>query len=191
MSRVSGADTGAKTKPALPGWSAGRRNAPSRPHEERRERGDSPRERSQRRDERDAEVPALNQLSSQGTPTQPPRIAEVGELTLKPGDGAVGGLCQPRTQAPPARSVAIRPPPRAKMRYAFFFMMSPHVFFASSPCSATGAIVQGTGRTNHCAPDQFADSVLITTLRGTCGANAAPGGSAGGRRGTFTSNRPQ
>ena len=39
-------------------------------------------------------------------------------------------------------------------------------------------MLQGTGEANHCAPDQFAESVLATTLRGAgeqtkrCGAEA-------------------
>src|SRR5437879_8995584 len=37
------------------------------------------------------------------------------------------------------------------------------------PYSATAGIMQGTGAANHCAPDQFAESALTTTLRGLCG----------------------
>jgi len=115
------------TGPRRTGLPAGRLGGAtlSRPHEERRERGDLLATQSAR-DERDAEVPALNQLSSQGS--QPnPRIAGVGELTLKPATGPlVGGVS--RDPAPPARSVAIRPPPRAMMRKAVFFMM-PLTFF--------------------------------------------------------------
>ena len=91
VSRVSGADTGAKTNRPFPAGRLGG-NAPSRPHEERRERGETfSRTQDQRRDERDADVPALNQLSSQGNANTTPRIAGVGKLALKPGDGRAIG----------------------------------------------------------------------------------------------------
>ena len=123
VSRVSGADTGAKK--TGPSRLVGRVAQPSQPTTRgaARARG-QPRKRSQRRGERDAEVPALNQLISQGS-------ANVGELTPKPGDVPDSGVCQPRTQAPPARSTPSSPPPRAMMRIAVFFMMSPHVFLVS------------------------------------------------------------
>src|SRR5690349_23860809 len=65
-------------EPALPGWSAGRRNAPSRPHEgAARARGTFSRTQLQRRGGRDAEVPALNQLISQKSANATRRIAGV------------------------------------------------------------------------------------------------------------------
>src|SRR5438128_8098386 len=38
-----------------------------------------------------------------------------------------------------------------------------------------GGIMQPTGVANHCAPDQFADSVRATTLRGTSGRSGTVG----------------
>src|SRR5204863_8296006 len=104
-------------KAALPGWSAGRRNAPSRPHEERRERGDPLANAVSAAASATLKCLRLNQLSSHGTPTQP-HVLRRWKVDAEARRRAVSGRCQPRTQAPPARSVAIRPPPRAMMRNA-------------------------------------------------------------------------
>ena len=96
VSRVSGAETGAKKKWPFPGpsrlvgWEAQRSQPTTRGAA--RLRGTFSRTQDQRRDERDAEVPALNQLSSQGDANTTPRIAGVGKLTLKPGDGPLNLL---------------------------------------------------------------------------------------------------
>jgi hypothetical protein len=52
------------------------------------------------------------------------------------------------------------------VRIAIFFMMSLSHFLEPPPCSAIEAIMRGTGGRNHCAGDQFAESVLTATLSG-------------------------
>ena len=85
--------------------------------DERRERGETfSRTQNQRRGERGAENACLEPAQLAGkTPTEPSVLS-----ALESGNG----LCQPRTHAPPATSIASRPAPTVATRNAIFFMMS-------------------------------------------------------------------
>ena len=164
MSRVSGADVGAKKEnriSQLVGWEAQHSQPTTLPRRRRI---------SFVRGGQHAET-----TSGVGGGTFPQKQISAATSAALMLHSERRSACQPRPHAPPARSTATRPPPTVMMRTAIFFMMSLSHTYGPPPCSATEAILQGARGTNHCAPDQFADSVRATTFRGMSGGNGTVG----------------
>jgi hypothetical protein len=190
---------GPNRKRSLAGWLAGRRDTPSRPHSPVDRRTphscvDVQREQGQMHNQRRGGSAALimfalNQLSSLLTPTYP-SVVGVRKLMLLPGEGG-NALYQPRTHAPPTASIASRPAPTVTTRNAIFFMTSSHPYPGHRrdrrlpPCCrgrAWRTIVHLT------SSQKVSVQQLCVAHADTRGGGF---GGAGGRRGTFTSNRPQ